>query len=94
MGQTVVECPECAEPMDLDESQLGQTVKCPKCKSRFEATVSEGAYEIVPDPTPRPRPSRPASSSPSKKPRPDSSQETEEQRQLRERMEKWADDVG
>lgn len=119
MARIDVECPECAEAMDLDEGQVGQSVKCPKCKFVFEAQPSQGAYGIggdyglagdnpgtlpgaqappsggyglLEDQTPRPRPTR-SGPAPARKPQPKPARETEEDRRLRERMEKWADEM-
>ncbi len=88
MGTIDVHCPECDMILMIDEDDLGGEVKCPKCKHVFEAEDSGdgGDYQVAEDPTPKakPRPRRP-SAPPKLKP------ETEAERKLRERMEKWAE---
>jgi predicted Zn finger-like uncharacterized protein len=101
MSTIDAECPECAETFPIEAGQLGTEVKCPKCKFLFTATQSEGAYELADGPlspqddgpSPRlPRPGRP-DRRPASTPRPAPKSETRAERELRERMEKWADDI-
>ncbi len=89
-----VECPECATTLSIEEDQLGTDLKCPKCKFVFLAEKPDGAYGFA-DPAPRPRPTKPTRqpSTPTSKPKSETETETETERQLRERMEKWADDL-
>ncbi len=102
MSSRNAECPECASLVPIEENQLGTPVKCPKCKSVFTAESAGGAYELVDettsspvrdDPGPRdadsPRPKRRPAAPPKVNTRP----ETEEERRLRQRMEKWADEM-
>ena len=81
------ECPECANVLPIEEEQLGKALKCPRCKSVFEAEKSGGAYEFA-QPAPRARSPRQPSEDLEAEPR----IETEAERRLRERMEKWADE--
>ncbi len=83
-----VECTECATVIATEEENLGTEIKCPKCKTLFVAEKA-GAYDLV-DPSPRRTSSR-------TEPRPSEDDiefepppESEAERKLRERMEKWA----
>lgn len=98
MATVDVECPECAESITVEESALGTPTKCPKCKFVFTAERGGGAYDLVVDPAPRATrreappsndgaPRRPGGSAPKPAERP----ETEAERKLRERMERWAE---
>jgi predicted Zn finger-like uncharacterized protein len=84
-----VECPECAETLPVEEAQLGEMMKCPKCKTVFEAERAEGAYELA-DPPPRPKSRQRSSDGPS----PEAVDEGDDESidELRRRMEQWADD--
>jgi predicted Zn finger-like uncharacterized protein len=84
-----VECPECASTIQVEEEQLGKTMKCPKCKSVFEAEKAEGAYELA-DPPPRPKSRQRSSDGPS--PEADDEGDEESIDELRKRMERWADE--
>lgn len=94
-----IECSECGHTIQIEDSQLGTTMKCPKCKFDFVAE-SGFDYELADEPAPRSS----GSSAPShgdeggageprasKKP-PRDQVETDAQRKLRERMEKWAEE--
>lgn len=82
-----VECPECAMVLPIEEERLGEALKCPKCKFVFDAEKSGGAYEIV---DPRSRASRGPASGPI--PEVEPPPETDAERKIRERLEKWADE--
>ena len=45
MSAIDVECGECGWSMSLEEDQLGESVKCPKCKMSFVAERA-GAYGL------------------------------------------------
>ncbi|QDV38727.1 hypothetical protein [Tautonia plasticadhaerens] len=101
MATVDVECSECGAGLQVEESLVGSSMTCPKCK--LPCVVERpGAYDLVdeprarpgrssagpaPDPSPGPGPGRPRAASP----RPEEP-ETQEQRKLRERMERWSDE--
>ena len=92
MPTVEVECSECATVLPIEEEQLGAELKCPKCKSVFVAEKSGGAYEIA-DPAARLTSARPTRNpSAGRQPEFESRPETETERRLRERMEKWAEE--
>lgn len=37
-----VECPECGDPLDLEECEVIIIVICSRCKTAFEAAEDEG----------------------------------------------------
>jgi predicted Zn finger-like uncharacterized protein len=87
-----IACPECAMVLMIEEDQLGSELKCPKCKHRFEAAELSNVFDLLDEPPPRPsdaQPSRRVGGDP-RPPAP----ETEAERQIRERMEKWAEEAG
>jgi predicted Zn finger-like uncharacterized protein len=89
-----IACPECAMVLMIEEDQLSSELKCPRCKHRFKAEESESGatFDIADEPPPRPsasEPSRQAAGDPTP-PAP----ETEAERQIRERLEKWAEQTG
>jgi len=86
-----VECTECATVLPIEEDQLGTELKCPKCKALFLTEKAKGAYELV-DPTPRQTSAKTERIHPNEEPEPEAPPETEAERKLRERMEKWADE--
>lgn len=91
-----IKCPECGVIQMIDDAQLGQTLRCPKCRASFTAETGD-AYGLVEGDGHAANPAHPTSSrrpreagSPTKEPRP--VVESEAQRKLRERMEKWAEE--
>ena len=69
MSTLSIDCPECAWTMEIDKTDLGATIKCPKCKESFIAE-EPGLYDFVETPKPKaeswsppPAPSSPSSSS-------------------------------
>lgn len=93
MATIDVECSECGAELQVEESLVGSSMTCPKCKLPCVVERS-GAYDLIEEPRTRPgrsssgpAPGRPRAASPApEKP------ETEEQRKLRERMERWSDE--
>jgi phage FluMu protein Com len=97
MAHVDIKCAECGAKLKVAEKLLGTTIKCPKCKSEFVAEIGE-SYDLAEEaPQPRvvardsdepdqPKRGRPTASKPAKGSKP----ETKAERELRERMEKWA----
>lgn len=96
-----IACAECGHTLQVEEAVLGTTMKCPKCKFDFVAETGD-AYGLAEDFSAEPSGSpasadrradvptgSPASSASSRR---DSKPETEAQRKLREKMERWAED--
>ncbi|WP_152052544.1 hypothetical protein [Tautonia marina] len=80
-----VECSECGVTLQVDETVMGSTMTCPKCKLPFFVEPA-GAYGLVEDP-PRRLSRSPRSDSGSAAVEPP---ESAEQRRIREQMERWA----
>jgi len=83
---------ECGAIQMIDDAQLGTNLTCPKCRTTFLAEagddygLADEDVEAPPQAAPRSR----APGKPARESRP--AVETEAQRALRERMEKWAED--
>ena len=106
MSAITIECPECNFETEIDEDDLGATIRCSKCKESFIAEAeSEGDYGLVEDPKYRPEPefepmeSDPAPSKgqakrPSKEPANDASEPLSDEKKsdLLSSMEKWAEE--
>ena len=104
MAGVEVKCGECGFAHEVEKTQLGKQLKCPKCKFSFIAEEGD-TYGLADEPAPgvidrrsssptaNPAPVRPSSSSKpaARKPEPKPRPETKEERAIRERMEKWAD---
>jgi hypothetical protein len=82
-----VDCSECGVILQIDDARMGSTMECPKCRSPFVVEPA-GAYDLAaPPPKTSGRPPRaPAAPALAESP------ETDDQRRLREQMERWADD--
>lgn len=94
MPAVEITCAECGHTLQVEEAVLGTTLKCPKCKFDFVAETGD-AYDLADDqfteftsePAGLPLSvENPAKSAPKARP------ETEAERKLRERMERWAED--
>jgi hypothetical protein len=89
MATVDVECSECGAELQVEEDRVGSSMTCPKCL--LPCVVERpGGYDLVEEP--RGRSGRSASGgerSASLRPEP---VETEEQRVIRERLERWAGD--
>ena len=86
MATVEVECSECGVTLQVDNALMGSTMTCPKCKLPCVVEPA-GAYGLVEDPPRRLSRSAGASSfSEAEEPT-----ETDEQRRIREQMERWAE---
>lgn len=94
MASLDIKCPECGVIQMIDEAQLGETLTCPKCKESFTAEAGD-TYGFVGDEPPAAAHAQPVATRHSHvagKSRSESKPEveTDSQREIRERMEKWA----
>ena len=106
MSLITIECPECSFESEIDDSDLGATIRCSKCKETFIAAAeSEGDYGLVEDPKyflepefepmePDPASLKSQAKRVSKEPRNDTSEalSAEEKNDLLSSMEKWAEE--
>jgi hypothetical protein len=104
MATVEVKCGECGFPQQVDESALGTQVECPKCKESFYAEAGD-VYDLLDEPAAgpivdhrgdrvqAPRRGQPTPRPVAGKPRPEPRPETPQDRALRERMERWADQM-
>lgn len=107
MSIVSIECPECAWSMEIDKTDIGATIKCPKCKESFIAEEGDGGlYDMVQDAKPKveswtPPPAPKSSSSKNKKSKQsvelpveeeDNSMSDDQLNDLMSNMEKWAEE--
>jgi hypothetical protein len=81
-----VECSECGAGLQVEEGRVGSSMTCPKCL--LPCVVERpGGYDLADEP--RGRSASGGDRAASSRPEP---VETEEQRVIRERLERWAGD--
>jgi predicted Zn finger-like uncharacterized protein len=106
MSLITIECPECSFETEIDDSDLGATIRCSKCKETFIADAeSEGDYGLVEDPKHRaetefeemdsdPIPMKSQTRRPVKEPKIDKSEPLSDEKKddLLSSMERWAEE--